>query len=139
MQEMGQNYLQQISQLTEIVTRLADELEAATKTDCELRRLCTVLGIGPVTAGAIVAFAPDLETFDNGRNFAAWLGLVPRQHTTGGKTRLGAVSKMGRRTSCPRSSSTELLGRTGITACPAARPPSRCPLWQRRWASRASI
>lgn len=60
--EMGQIYLQQIAQLTEIITRLASELEAATKTDCELRRLCTVPGIGPVTAGAIAAFAPDLET-----------------------------------------------------------------------------
>jgi transposase len=93
--EMGQIYVQQIEQLTEIIARLASELEAATKTDCELRRLCTVPGIGPVTAGAIAAFAPDLETFDSGRNFAAWLGLVPRQHSTGGKTRLGAVSKMG--------------------------------------------
>jgi transposase len=48
-----------------------------------------------VTAGAIAAFAPDLRTFDSGRNFAAWLGLVPKQRSTGGKVRLGAVSKMG--------------------------------------------
>ena len=93
--EMGQIYLQQIDRLSEIITHLANELEAATKTDCELRRLCTVPGIGPVTAGAIAAFAPELETFESGRNFAAWLGLVPRQHSTGGKTRLGGVSKMG--------------------------------------------
>ncbi len=39
--------------------------------------------------------APDLDTFDSGRNFAAWLGLVPRQRSTGGKTKLGSVSKMG--------------------------------------------
>ncbi len=50
--EMGQIYVQQIGQLTEIIARLASELEAATKTDCELRSLCTVPGIGPVTAGA---------------------------------------------------------------------------------------
>lgn len=87
--------VREMGQLTEIIVRLANELEAATKTDQELRRLCTVPGIGPVTAGAIAAFAPDLETFDSGRNFAAWLGLVPRQHSSGGKTRLGAVSKMG--------------------------------------------
>lgn len=93
--EMAEIYVQQIEQLTEIIVRLANELEAATKTDQELRRLCTVPGLGPVTAGAIAAFAPDLETFDSGRNFAAWLGLVPRQHSTGGKTRLGSVSKMG--------------------------------------------
>ncbi len=42
-----------------------------------------------------MAFAPDLRTFSSGQNFAAWLGLVPRQHTTGGKIRLCGVSKMG--------------------------------------------
>jgi transposase len=93
--EMGVLYLDQISRLTELIEQLADELERASKTDDELRRLCTVPGIGPVTAGAIAAFAPDLSTFDSARNFAAWLGLVPRQRSTGGKARLGAVSKMG--------------------------------------------
>lgn len=95
MREMGVLYLDQIGRLTEVVEQLADELECASKTDDELRRLCTVPGIGPVTAGAVAAFAPDLSTFDSGRNFAAWLGLVPRQRSTGGKVRLGAVSKMG--------------------------------------------
>lgn len=93
--EMGALYLEQIGQLTEIITQLAVDLERASRMDDDLRRLCTVPGIGPVTAGAISAFAPDLAIFDSGRNFAAWLGLVPRQHSTGGKTRLGAVSKMG--------------------------------------------
>lgn len=60
-----------------------------------MRRLCTVPGVRPVTAGAILAFAPDLRVFRSGRNFAAWLGLVPRQYLTGGKTRLGGVNKMG--------------------------------------------
>lgn len=93
--EMGVIYLEQIARLTKVIERLADELEAASKTDAQLRRLCTIPGIGPVTAGAVAAFAPDLDTFDSGRNFAAWLGLVPRQRSTGGKTRLGSVSKMG--------------------------------------------
>lgn len=93
--EMGTIYLEQIQRLTDVIERLAGELEAASKTDVQLRRLCTIPGIGPVTAGAIAAFAPDLDTFDSGRNFAAWLGLVPRQRSTGGKTRLGSVSKMG--------------------------------------------
>ncbi|HCP81686.1 MAG TPA: IS110 family transposase [Octadecabacter sp.] len=93
--EMGAFYLQQIGRLTAVIEQLAEDLESATKTDEELRRLCTVPGIGPVTAGAIAAFAPDLQMFDCGRNFAAWLGLVPRQRSTGGKTRLGSVSKMG--------------------------------------------
>lgn len=93
--EMGTIYLDQIARITEVIARLADELEAASKTDTELRRLCTIPGIGPVTAGAVAAFAPDLDTFESGRNFAAWLGLVPRQRSTGGKSRLGSVSKMG--------------------------------------------
>lgn len=93
--EMGRIYLGQIGALTQVIERLANELKEASKTDDELRRLCTVPGVGPVTAGAIAAFAPDLRTFESGRNFAAWLGLVPRQRSTGGKARLGAVSKMG--------------------------------------------
>jgi len=93
--EMGTIYLSQIARLTEVIEQLADELEAALKIDAQLRRLCTIPGIGPVTAGAVSAFAPDLDTFDSGRNFAAWLGLVPRQRYTGGKTKLASVSKMG--------------------------------------------
>ena len=52
-------------------------------------------GVGPLTALAIEAFAPDMKTFKRGRDFAAWLGLVPRQHSSGGKQRLGRVSKAG--------------------------------------------
>ena len=46
---------------------------------------------------AVQAFAPPMETFQRDRDFAAWLGLVPRQHTTGGKPQLGRISKMGQR------------------------------------------
>lgn len=53
------------------------------------------MAAGAVAAGAVAAFAPDLDTFDSGRNFAAGLGLVPRQRSTGGKARLGSISKMG--------------------------------------------
>ena len=51
----------------------------------------------PITAMALQAFAPPMEGFRCGRDFSAWLGLVPRQHTTGGKPRLGRISKMGQR------------------------------------------
>lgn len=93
--EIGRLYLDQISLLTEKIDELSLKLREATTSNAEMRRLCTVPGVGPVTAGAILAFAPDLHAFKSGRNFAAWLGLVPRQHSTGGKTRLGGVSKMG--------------------------------------------
>ena len=78
--EMGAIYLDQIASLTEVIERLAHELEAASKTDDQLRRLCTIPGIGPVTAAAVAAFAPDLDTFDSGRNFAAWLGAPTKVH-----------------------------------------------------------
>lgn len=68
---MGAVYLDQIVRLTDVIERLADELETASRTEADLRRLCTIPGIGPVTAGAVAAFAPDLDTFDSGRNFAA--------------------------------------------------------------------
>lgn len=54
--------------------------------------------IGPIAATAIIALALPIETFRKGRDFAAWLGLAPRQHSTGGKQRLGSISKMGERT-----------------------------------------
>ena len=61
------------------------------------RRLCHIEGIGPVTATAMVAAAGDVRVFQNGRQFAAWLGLVPRQHSSGGRTRLLGISKRGDR------------------------------------------
>ena len=54
-------------------------------------------GVGPLTAVAVEAFGPDMAQFKSGRDFAAWLGLVPRQHSSGGKERLGRISKMGDR------------------------------------------
>jgi transposase len=93
--DVAQLFLDQIETITRKIDDLALRLKNATRENEEARRLCTVPGVGPVTAGAVLAFAPDLRAFSTGRNFAAWLGLVPRQHSTGGKTRLGAVSKMG--------------------------------------------
>ncbi|MFC5739918.1 IS110 family transposase [Sinirhodobacter huangdaonensis] len=61
------------------------------------RRLMTIPGIGPLIATALDTLAPPPETFRRARDFAAWLGLVPRQHSTGGKQRLGATTKMGER------------------------------------------
>ena len=57
----------------------------------------SIPGVVPITASAILAFAPPLESFKRGRDFSPWFGLVPRQHSTGGKSRLGKVSKMGQR------------------------------------------
>jgi len=60
------------------------------------RRLATIPGIGPITASLISATVGDnIGAFQSARHFAAWLGLVPRQHSTGGKTRLGRITKAG--------------------------------------------
>ncbi len=59
------------------------------------RKLEKVPGIGPITASALVASIGDAKSFANGRQLAAWLGLVPRQHSTGGKTNLLGISKRG--------------------------------------------
>jgi len=59
------------------------------------RRLATIPGIGPITASAIAAAVPDATLFRSGRQFAAWLGLTPRAHSSGGKQRLGGISKQG--------------------------------------------
>jgi len=65
---------------------------------CEAsRRLATIPGIGPITASALMAFAPDAASFASGRQFAAWLGLVPGQNSTGGRERLGRITKTGNR------------------------------------------
>jgi len=65
---------------------------------CEAsRRLAEIPGIGPVGATALVAEIGDWNTFSSGRSLAAWIGLVPKQHSTGGKERLGSITKQGNR------------------------------------------
>lgn len=61
------------------------------------RRLAAIPGLGVITATAIAAIVTDPDQFRSGRQFAAWLGLTPQQHSTGGKTRLGGISKQGDR------------------------------------------
>ena len=65
---------------------------------CEAcRRLEEIPGIGPIVATALVAEIGDWKAFSSGRSLAAWIGLVPKQHTTGGKDRLGSITKQGNR------------------------------------------
>ena len=61
------------------------------------RRLDAIPGVGPVLAPALVASIADPKAFRSGRNFSAWIGLVPKQHSSGGKDRLGSISKQGDR------------------------------------------
>jgi transposase len=89
--------IEQIAHLTDRLNALKARI-AAMSNEAEMpRRLQSMPGVGPITALAVETFAPPMEQFRRGRDFAAWLGLVPRQHSTGGKQRLGKTSKMGQR------------------------------------------
>ncbi|ESZ60200.1 hypothetical protein X727_30985 [Mesorhizobium sp. L103C119B0] len=87
--------------LLDHIYRLTGRIDALKKTidalsrEAEARRLQTMPGVGPIAALAIETFAPPMETFKCGRDFAAWLGLVPLQKSTGGEQGLGKTSKMG--------------------------------------------
>ena len=74
------------------------EIASRAKQDQDARRLVTIPSVGPVIATAMLALAPPAESFASGRDFAAWLGLTPRQRSTGGKERLGSITKAGERT-----------------------------------------
>ena len=90
-------YLEQIEALDGRIRDMDDRLRALARTSDTARRLQTMPGVGPMTALAFEAFAPDMSCFRRGRDFSAWLGLVPKQHSTGGKERLGRVSKRGQK------------------------------------------
>ena len=86
---------EQFLQLHPQIKALEVEIVAWHKTNEESRRLETIPGVGILTATAIAATVTDPSHFRSGREFAAWLGLVPRQNSSGGKKRLGRISKMG--------------------------------------------
>lgn len=80
------------------ICKLETEIVGAAKTDEVARRLMAIPGLGPIGATAILAAVPDASVFKTARDFAAWLGLTPRQFGTGGKQRSGGISKQGDRT-----------------------------------------
>lgn len=94
---LAEDLFAQIATLEARIHTLDRRLRSLVPRDDTGARLTTIPGVGPVCAAALQAFAPPMEGFRNGRDFAAWLGLAPRQHSTGGKQRLGRISKMGQR------------------------------------------
>jgi transposase len=84
--------------LDERIARLDQEIRRRAREEDMPSRLMTIPGIGPITATALAALAPPAEAFRKGRDFAAWVGLTPLQRSTGGKQKLGAISRMGERT-----------------------------------------
>src|SRR5207253_2992504 len=94
-QEMFWKLMEEFVALEKQLAYYQEKLEALATTHPECQRLMTIPGVGPLSATALVAAVSDASAFKNGRQFAAWLGLVPRQHSTGGKERLLGMSKRG--------------------------------------------
>ena len=89
--------LDRCNALAESTKALEAAIVVHARHDETARRLATVPGIGPITASLIAATVADIGVFKSARHFAAWLSLVPRQHSTGGKIRLGRITKTGNR------------------------------------------
>ena len=85
----------QIDQQTERLTTIDQQIRAIALTHPDAQRLTTILGVGPMIATAMVARVPDIHAFKRGRSFASWLGITPREFSSGGKRRLGAISLRG--------------------------------------------
>jgi transposase len=94
-QEMFWRLVKEFATLEEQIAAYQEKLDTLAKTHPESQRLMTIPGIGPITATALIAAVGDVGVFKNGRQFAAWLGLVPKQHSTGGQTHLLGISKRG--------------------------------------------
>ena len=87
----------QYAAITTAIGAIEKHIHAWHRSCEESRRLAEIPGIGPIVATALIAEVGDWKAFSSGRNLAAWIGLVPRQHSTGGKERFGRISKQGNR------------------------------------------
>lgn len=87
----------QLNDLRARIEQVTVRIEAAQRQDPLARRLATIPGIGAISSSAFAATTPDVAAFRSARDYAAWLGLTPRAHSSGGKERLGRISKAGNR------------------------------------------
>lgn len=114
--------------LREQVTACDRQIVAQARADSRCVRLQQMIGIGPLTADALVATVGNAREFKNGREMSAWLGLIPKQHSTGGKSRLGGISCRG-----DRYLRTLLIqgARSSLQRAKAVAPPQATP--EQRW------
>ncbi|ODA93301.1 transposase [Mesorhizobium sp. SEMIA 3007] len=89
--------VEQLASTWKQIDAIEMQLVAIHRTQAVSRRLASIPGVGPITAMAIASTVPDPTMFRSGREFAAWLGLTPKSHSSGGKDRLGRISKRGDR------------------------------------------
>lgn len=100
----------QMEALVDQIVKLERTIVATARTDEDMHRLTSIPGVGAITAATIKALVPDPGGFISARHFAAWLGLTPRQHSSGGKERMGRISKMGN----PELRTLLVLGATSV-------------------------
>ncbi|WP_428541275.1 IS110 family transposase [Profundibacter sp.] len=79
------------------VAEITRQIEISQRQDPTARRLTTIPGVGVLTSSAITATTPDVSQFRSARDYAAWIGLTPKQNSSGGRERMGGISKMGDR------------------------------------------
>lgn len=121
----------QIETLNEKVAALERKIVASVRQDEVARRLTAIPGVGPITAATARAAVPDPAGFRSGRDFAAWIGLTPRSSSSGGKEKLGSISKRGN----PQLRSLLVVGAMAILKLSRngfAMPPWVAALLQRR-------
>lgn len=87
----------QLRDLRARIETVTQRIEAAQTNDPLARRLATIPGLGPISSSAFAVTTPDVTAFPSARDYAAWLGLTPKPHSSGGKERLGRISKAGNR------------------------------------------
>lgn len=92
---MFSSLFQELTNLTCRIKAFDKQIESHLRSSNECQRILQIEGVGPLTATAVVASIGDIQNFKSASQFAAWLGLVPRQNSSGGKTRLQGISKRG--------------------------------------------
>ena len=95
MRELLQMLHTQLAHLDDLVARLERQIQVWARQDDSAKRLQQIPGIGPITASALSASVGDARQFEDGRQMSAWMGLVPRQHSSGGKSVLLGITKRG--------------------------------------------
>jgi len=95
MRQLLSSLYEQVCHLDELIAKMELQIRQWASCDESAKRLQQIPGIGPITASALVASLGDVQQFDNGRQVSAWLGLVPRQHSSGGKNVLLGITKRG--------------------------------------------
>jgi len=95
LRELVLEMYEELKQIEDRISKMDKKIQQVFKSNEVCKRISEIEGIGPITATAIVAAVGDAHNFENGRHMAAWLGLVPKQHSSGGKVRLMGISKRG--------------------------------------------